>query len=340
MKEKMKEKMKKKMTRRKNIKQKTKNNKATTIRQKRSLKNKYLHLKNIIASRKQKLYKTLKNINKNTAKLAGYLSILELDNILEIIKEDNSKIYEIVNTLTVFDFSNLIKRLKERENGESGLYNILNSMLRERLNLGGPSSYEFVPAQQYNPTQYYYPEYDPRQQYDPTQYDYEDNAITYTQHALEQMATPKRQISKETVEEIINNNDYTLTNDVPKRRIYFQSSGDINNFIKIIASDSDPVIVITAIRNDPIDQVFTYTALQSIEKENLDKQTILDIIANTDGNIGEDETSVKPINDNRLLFIKKNLSIITTSDKKKILSVKKINRKDNSSTNKTRKSKK
>ena len=109
--------------------------------------------------------------------------------------------------------------------------------------------------------------------------------ITYSQHALDQMDLPERDISQREVHDIISKglrkNDYTMSDDNPPRRIFIKTSKDPNNFIKVITSDSDTnPHVITAIRNNPIDDYFSYSALQTIEEEDLDKNFILDLVKN------------------------------------------------------------
>mgnify|MGYP003331199583 CR=1 FL=1 len=84
-------------------------------------------------------------------------------------------------------------------------------------------------------------------------------------------------ISFGTFENIIKNNKYELT-DQDKRRIYLSRGDDPNNWLKIITSNNDNPHVITAIRNDPIDNLFTFGALKVIEKNNLDKQDILNLV--------------------------------------------------------------
>ena len=131
------------------------------------------------------------------------------------------------------------------------------------------------------------------------------------------MDLPERKISKRVANEIIINgikrNNYTMTDDDPPRRIYTENSADPNNFIKIITSNSDTnPHVITAIRNNPIDEYFSYSALQTIEDEDLDKNFILELVKNE---------KKEKFDDDRLLFKWNNISVITTKNKKKILSI-------------------
>lgn len=135
--------------------------------------------------------------------------------------------------------------------------------------------------------------------------------ITYSQHALQQMALPKRQISFRTIENIINNNKYELT-DQDKRRIYLSRGHDPNNWLKIITSNNDNPHVITAIKNDPIDSLFTFTALKVIEKNNLDKEEILNLVKKGKPNDFEND---------KLKFVSKKYSIITDKNRYKILSI-------------------
>lgn len=140
---------------------------------------------------------------------------------------------------------------------------------------------------------------------------YNSPNITYSQHALEQMALPKRQISFETIENIIKNNKYELT-DQDKRRIYLSRGEDSNNWLKIITSNNDNPHIITAIRNDPINHLFTFGALKVIENNNLDKEEIFNLVKKG-----------KPINfeNDKLKFVSKKLSIITDKNRNKILSI-------------------
>lgn len=140
---------------------------------------------------------------------------------------------------------------------------------------------------------------------------YNSPNITYSQHALEQMALPKRQISFRTIENIINNNKYELT-DQDKRRIYLSRGDDPNNWLKIITSNNDNPHVITAIRNDPIDNLFTFGALKVIEKNNLDKEDILNLVKKGKPTEFENE---------KLKFVFKKLSVITDKNRYKILSI-------------------
>lgn len=140
---------------------------------------------------------------------------------------------------------------------------------------------------------------------------YNSPNITYSQHALEQMTLPKRQISFGTIENIIKNNKYELT-DQDKRRIYLSRGDDPNNWLKIITSNNDNPHIITAIRNDPIDSLFTFGALKVIEKNNLDKEDILNLVKKGKPTEFENE---------KLKFVSKKLSVITDKNRYKILSI-------------------
>ena len=140
---------------------------------------------------------------------------------------------------------------------------------------------------------------------------YNSPNITYSQHALEQMTLPKRQISFGTIENIIKNNKYELT-DQDKRRIYLSRGDDPNNWLKIITSNNDNHHIITAIRNDPIDSLFTFGALKVIEKNNLDKEDILNLVKKGKPTEFENE---------KLKFVSKKLSVITDKNRYKILSI-------------------
>ena len=144
--------------------------------------------------------------------------------------------------------------------------------------------------------------------------------IIYTDHANEQMALPERNISRELVERIITSRPYSYTTGEKGdlRREYIEHSADPNNFVKIITNDSDnPITIITAIRNNPTDDDnFTYTALKTIEEENLDKNLIIHIINNViPVKFGKD----------KLKFSYKNeyqkISVVSNLDKNKILSI-------------------
>lgn len=138
-----------------------------------------------------------------------------------------------------------------------------------------------------------------------------DTKITFSLHALKQMELPKRKITKNKVEEIIKNKEYILT-DNNKRRIYIDRNSDPNNWIKIITSNKSNPHVITAIRNDPVDEYFTFSSLKFLKDNNINKEEILDIIKY--GHAEEFE--------NDKLIIKQNkFSILTSKNKKKILSI-------------------
>ena len=125
------------------------------------------------------------------------------------------------------------------------------------------------------------------------------------------MALPKRQISFETIENIIKNNKYELT-DQDKRRIYLSRGDDPNNWLKIITSNNNNPHVITAIRNDPINDLFTFGALKVIENNNLDKEEILNLVKKGKPNEFEND---------KLKFVLKKYSIITDKNRYKILSI-------------------
>ena len=125
------------------------------------------------------------------------------------------------------------------------------------------------------------------------------------------MALPKRQISFETIENIIKNNKYELT-DQDKRRIYLYRGDDPNNWLKIITSNNNNPHVITAIRNDPINDLFTFGALKVIENNNLDKEEILNLVKKGKPNEFEND---------KLKFVSKKYSIITDKNRYKILSI-------------------
>ena len=125
------------------------------------------------------------------------------------------------------------------------------------------------------------------------------------------MTLPKRQISFGTIENIIKNNKYELTYQ-DKRRIYLSRGDDPNNWLKIITSNNDNPHIITAIRNDPIDSLFTFGALKVIEKNNLDKEDILNLVKKGKPTEFENE---------KLKFVSKKLSVITDKNRYKILSI-------------------
>ena len=106
-------------------------------------------------------------------------------------------------------------------------------------------------------------------------------------------------------------NKYELT-DQDKRRIYLSRGDDPNNWLKIITSNNDNPHIITAIRNDPIDSLFTFGALKVIEKNNLDKEDILNLVKK--GKPTEFEND-------KLKFVSKKLSVITDKNRYKILSI-------------------
>tara|TARA_Y100000389_G_scaffold38744_1_gene33123 strand:+ start:11829 stop:12275 length:447 start_codon:yes stop_codon:yes gene_type:complete len=142
--------------------------------------------------------------------------------------------------------------------------------------------------------------------------------ITYSQHAIKQMKLPTREITKHTIESIIKNNkNYILTNK-NTRRIYLDRNNDPNNWIKIITNNSNKsknMHVITAIRNDPLDFNFSFTALDFLKKNNINNTEILDSIKYAPYKVFEND---------KLIIKNHKYSIITCKNKIKILSIRNI----------------
>ena len=142
--------------------------------------------------------------------------------------------------------------------------------------------------------------------------------ITYSLHAIKQMKLPTREITKDTIESIIKNNkNYILTNK-NTRRIYLDRNNDPNNWIKIITNNSNKsknMHIITAIRNDPLDFNFSFTALEFLKKNNINNSQILHSIKYAPYELFEND---------KLIIKNDKYSIITCKNKIKILSIRSI----------------
>ena len=264
---------------------KTKNKKLRVFKKNETL----ISKKNYNKNTKMKKHKILSR--KKGRGLSQDQQNLLLDN-LRFLTYNKIPLSPYLNSTSLLDLYLIIKTLKNQINNNYILPQFLefNKNLLNTLNfiaLQKKSKINFTPKKKPSPN------------------------ITYSRHALEQMALPKRNISFENIKDVINSKKYELTDD-NKRRIYLSRSSDPNNWLKVITSNNDNPHVITAIRNDPIDNQFTFGALKVIEKNNLDKQEILNLIKNG---------SPIQFEHDKLKFLTKKLSIITDNNRDKILSI-------------------
>jgi len=248
-------------------------------------------------NRKTRMKKNKIKTRKKARGLSQDQQTLLLDN-LRFLSYNHQPLSSILDSISLFDLHSIIKNLTfQIEHGYIlSEYLQFNKDLLDTLNfiaLQKKSKINFSPQQKSSPQKKSSPK------------------ISYSLHALEQMDLPKRQISFGTIENIIKNNKYELT-DNDKRRIYLARDDDPNNWLKIITSNNDNPHVITAIRNDPIDSLFTFGALKVIEKNNLDKEEILNLVK---------EGKPTEFEKDKLKFLSKKLSIITDKNRSKILSI-------------------
>ena len=130
-------------------------------------------------------------------------------------------------------------------------------------------------------------------------------------HASKRMR--ERNITNDDLLRIIGNQEpqeVTISGD--PRLLYTERWGDRGEFIRIVTNpDRKRPTIITVVRNEPIPDEFTQSALQTIEENNLDKDYILQIIQN-----------VKPQTErNNLLFKWDDLSIMTNKEKTIVTSI-------------------
>jgi hypothetical protein len=256
-------------------------------------------------NRKTRMKKNKVKSRKRARGLSQDQQNLLLDN-LRFLSYNHQPLSSILDSISLFDLHSIIKNLTYQIDHNYILpeYIQFNKDLLDTLNfiaLQKKSKIDFSPK---------IPSLTKKNSPD-KRIKYNSPNITYSQHALEQMALPKRQISFGTIENIIKNDKYELT-DQDKRRIYLSRGDDPNNWLKIITSNNDNPHIITAIRNDPIDSLFTFGALKVIEKNNLDKEDILNLVKK--GKPTEFEND-------KLKFVSKKLSVITDKNRYKILSI-------------------
>lgn len=250
-------------------------------------------------TKKDKKSKKFKKKVKNNK--AGVLNEHQLNQLLSLIKItyfQNNSISPIIEKISTIDLDKIINILN---------YQINNKEL-------------FIPPEQYNLNLSLYQllnlfKNDKLRNIDFKIDTKKEPKITYSLHALEQMNLPKRKIPKDVIEEIIKNKDYTLTDD-DTRRVYLDRKSDPNNWIKIITNNKSNPHVITAIRNDPVDLEFTYSALKFLKDNDINKEQILDIIK-----YGKAEQFEK----DKLIIKVNKFSVVTSKNKKKVLSIRFIN---------------
>ena len=263
---------------------------------KNTKKSKYYKSKKINQNKKMTTQKKKKRSKKKNNK-AGVLTLIEQDQLLALIRYtyfQNQSISPIIEKISTIDLANIINILLHQINNKETYippeqYN-LNVSLYQLLNLYANDKIRNIDFK--NKTK-------------------KESKITYSLHALEQMHLPKRKITKNQVEEIIKNKEYTLT-DNDTRRVYLDRNSDPNNWIKIITSNKSNPHVITAIRNDPIDLDFSYSALNFLKDNDINKEQILDIIK-----FGKAE----PFEKDKLIIRVNKFSVVTSKNKKKVLSI-------------------
>lgn len=145
-----------------------------------------------------------------------------------------------------------------------------------------------------------------------------------TDHALERMQ--ERNISRDDIIRILKTRKYNLVlsqdyNKFPEYvREYLEESDDPNNFLKIITNNVDNTpTVITVIRNKQIHELFTPTAMKSMEMNNITIDNVMDIIESN-----PPESSPSPRDSERISFTSTTfpkITVYTNREKNKIISV-------------------
>lgn len=145
-----------------------------------------------------------------------------------------------------------------------------------------------------------------------------------TDHALERMV--ERNISREDIIRILNKRNYTLvlSKDYSKFpeyvREYLEETSDPNDFIKIITNNEDDIpTIITVIRNKEIPELFTPTAIKSMEMNNISIDTVMDILESS-----QPESAASPRDSQRISFTSTSfpkITVYTNGEKNKVISV-------------------
>lgn len=154
--------------------------------------------------------------------------------------------------------------------------------------------------------------------------DLKDINFILTDHALERMA--ERNITREDIIRILNKKNYTLvlSKDYSKFpeyvREYLEETSDPNDFMKIITNNVDDIpTIITVIRNKEIPDLFTPTAMKSMEMNNISIDNVIDIMESN-----PPESAPSPRDSQRISFTSTTfpkITVYTNREKNKVISV-------------------
>ena len=143
-----------------------------------------------------------------------------------------------------------------------------------------------------------------------------------TDHALERMQ--ERNISKKDISRILSNQKYTFSMDKKGifNRLYLEKGKDKEDYLVILTKNVDfnknPTII-TVIRNDPIPEVYTPTAMKSLKHNKISEEQVENVLKNIIPKISSKDNE-------RLEFDGDDLIVYTSKDQSKIISVFKKNK--------------